>query len=275
LSNVKEYYKGYNKYYFLGAMDSVITIPALGDNFIYLYRYNQNDSLAVDPCDSSLVLRTLREHNLKLKTILITHHHWDHIAGIADLKRKTDCKIIGADKQRIPSIDSVVEDGQILPIGNRIVRVIATPGHTRTSVCYYMEPSAGNENGILWTGDTLFVGGCGRLLECDAQTMWESLQRLASLPDETLVYCGHDYTLENYEFASGIEPNNQAVKERLDQIRQSQTQGKLTVPSSILQERSTNCFLRAGTPEMKVVLAMPQAQAVDVFAELRRRKDIF
>ena len=256
-------------------MDSVITIPSLGDNFIYLYRYNQNDSLAVDPSDGSLVLKILQEHGLNLKTILITHHHWDHVAGTAELKQKTGCKVIGADRRRIPGIDSVVADGQILPIGDRKVRVIATPGHTRTSVCYYMEPSAGNENGILWTGDTLFVGGCGRLIECDAQSMWTSLQRLASLPDDTLVYCGHDYTLENYEFASGIEPGNQDVKERLDQVRQLQKQGKPTVPSSILLERTTNCFLRSGTPELKASLGVPQARAVEVFAELRRRKDVF
>ena len=256
-------------------MNSVITIPALGDNFIYLYRYNQNDSIAVDPSDGSLVLRTLKEHGLNLKTILLTHHHWDHIAGIDELKRKTGCKVIGADKRRIPGIDSVVADGQILPVSDHKVRVIATPGHTSTSVCYYMEPTESNKNGILWTGDTLFVGGCGRLLECSAKSMWDSLQRLASLSNDTLVYCGHDYTLENYEFASGIEPGNQVVKERLDQVRQLQTQGKLTVPSSILLERSTNCFLRAGTPELKAALGMPHAQAVEVFAELRRRKDVF
>jgi len=256
-------------------MDSVITIPALGDNFIYLCRYNRNDSFAVDPCDGSLVLRAMKEHGLNLKMILITHHHWDHVAGTAELKQKTGCKVIGADKRRIPGIDLVVEDEQILPVAGGKVRVIATPGHTRTSVCYYMEPSAGNENGILWTGDTLFAGGCGRLLECDAQAMANSLQRLVSLPDDTLVYCGHDYTLENYEFASGIEPGNQVVKERLDQVRRLQTQGKLTVPSSILQEKTTNCFLRVGTQEMKAALDMPQAQAVEVFAELRRRKDVF
>ncbi|MGB2863970.1 MAG: hydroxyacylglutathione hydrolase [Sedimentisphaerales bacterium] len=256
-------------------MDSIITIPALGDNFIYLCRYNKNDSFAVDPSDGSLVLRTLKEHGLNLKTILITHHHWDHVAGTVELKQKTGCKVIGADKRRIPGIDSVVEDGQILTLGGGKVRVIATPGHTSTSVCYYKEPSAGNKNGILWTGDTLFVGGCGRLLECNAQSMAESLQRLASLLDDTLVYCGHDYTLENYEFAFGIEPGNQAIKDRLDQVKQAQKQGELTVPSSILLERTTNCFLRAGTPELKAALGMPQAQAVEVFAELRRRKDVF
>ena len=256
-------------------MNSVINIPALGDNFIYMYRYNQNDSFAVDPSDGSLVLRTMKQHGLNLKMILLTHHHWDHVAGTGELKQKTGCKVIGADKRRIPGIDSVVADGKILEVGDRRVRVIATPGHTSTSVCYYMEPPAGNENGILWTGDTLFVGGCGRLLESNAQTMWDSLQKLASLPEGTLVYCGHDYTLENYEFASGIEPGNQIVKERLEQVRQLQTRGKLTVPSSILLERNTNCFLRADTSDMKAALDMQDAQAVEVFAELRRRKDFF
>jgi len=256
-------------------MDSVITIPALGDNFIYLYPYSQNDSLAVDPCDSSSVLRALKQHDLNLKTVLVTHHHWDHVAGIDELKRKTGCKVIGADKRRIPGIDSVVADGQILPVGDSKVRVIATPGHTKTSVCYYMEPSINGKYGIVWTGDTMFIGGCGRLLECNAQSMWDSLQKLASLPDETLVYCGHDYTLENYEFASGIEPGNQIVKERLAQIRQLQIQGKPTVPSSILLEKVTNCFLRAGTPELKAAIGMPDARDVDVFEELRRRKDVF
>ena len=256
-------------------MNSVITIPALGDNFIYLYRYNQNESLAIDPGDGSLVSRTLKEHGLNLKAILLTHHHWDHVADTDELKRKTGCKVIGADKRRIPGIDSVVSDGQILSVGDSRLRVIATPGHTSTSVCYYLEPSAGNKNGILWTGDTLFIGGCGRLLECNAKSMAESLQKLASLPDDTLVYCGHDYTLENYEFALGIEPENQVVKERLEQIKQMLKRGELTVPSTMLQERNTNCFLRAGTPELKAALGMQDAQAVEIFAELRRRKDIF
>ena len=256
-------------------MDSVITIPALGDNFIYLCRYDKNNSFAVDPGDGSLVIRAMKEHDLNLKMILCTHHHWDHIAGVTELKQKTGCKVIGADKRRITGIDLVVTDGQILPVSYRKVRVIATPGHTSTSVCYYMEPSAGNENGLLWTGDTLFIGGCGRLLERDAQSMYESLQKLASLPDETLVYCGHDYTLENYEFASGIEPENQAVRDRLDQVRRLLKQGRLTVPSNMLLERTTNCFLCAGTPELKAALGMQDAQAVEVFAELRRRKDVF
>jgi len=256
------------------AMDSVITIPALGDNFIYLYRYNRSNALVVDPSDASLVLGTLKEHSLDLTTILVTHHHWDHTAGTAELKEKTGCKVTGPDKQRIPGIDSVVEDGEILTIGNTKIQVIATPGHTRTAVCYYVQPS-NNKNGILWTGDTLFIGGCGRLLECNARSMWDSLLKLASLPDDTLVYCGHDYTVENYQFALSIEPSNQAVKRCLSKVRQAQRAGKQSVPSTMSRERTTNPFLRADTSELKTALNMPQAQAVEVFAELRRRKDFF
>jgi hydroxyacylglutathione hydrolase len=256
-------------------MDSVITIPALGDNLIHLYRYDRSDSLAVDPGESSAVVTTLKEHGLALKTILITHHHWDHTAGAAELKQKTGCTVISGDNRRTPGIDQVVEDGRILTLGNTKIQVLATPGHTRTSVCYYVQPAGRNDSGILFTGDTLFVGGCGRLLECDAQSMWESLQRLASLPDDTLVYCGHDYTLENYEFASSIEPDNPAVRQRLDEIKQARRQGGPTVPSTMLQEKATNPFLRTDTPELKAALGMPQGRAVEVFAELRARKDVF
>ena len=256
-------------------MEQLITIPALGDNFIYLYRYDNSDVLAVDPGDYSSVLDTLKRHNLNLTTILATHHHWDHIGGIAELKKKTGCKVIGSDKQGMPGIDEIVEDGQIITIDKTRIQVIATPGHTRSAVCYYLPPTDENEAGILWTGDTLFIGGCGRLLECNAQTMWDSLQKLAALPDRTYVYCGHDYTLENYEFAHEIEPHNQSVEKRLSDIKQKIQQGKFTVPSTMLQEKETNIFLRSGTSEIKNALNMPDAGEVEIFAELRRRKDVF
>ncbi len=177
-------------------MDSVITIPALGDNLIYLYRYNKSACLVVDPSDCSSVLRILREQELSLKMILITHHHWDHTGGVAELKQKTGCKVVGADKRRIRGLDQLVADGEILPVGDADARVIATPGHTSTSVCYYVPPSGTNVSGVLWTGDTLFVGGCGRLFEGNAKSMWKSLQKLASLPDETL----KKVLLEKYYF---------------------------------------------------------------------------
>jgi len=256
-------------------MDRVITIPALGDNFIYLYKYSETDAFAVDPAESTGVLKALKDNGLTLSAILITHHHYDHTGGTGELKRRTGCKIIGGDRRRISGIDSVVEDGQILSSGDAKVQVIAAPGHTSTGVCYYLQSSSHDESGVLWTGDMLFIGGCGRLLECDARTMWASLLKLASLPDDTLVYCGHDYTLENYEFALTIEPYNQAVLQRLEEIRRQQSEGGQTVPSTMLQEKTTNPFLRADTPQMRSALNMPNAPAEDVFAELRRRKDIF
>ncbi len=256
-------------------MESVVTIPAFGDNFIYLYRYEKNNALVVDPCDSSAVLKSLNKHNLNLNTILITHHHWDHTGGISDLKKKTGCKVVGPDKRRIPAIDHLVDDGQVLKMGDINIRVISTPGHTSTSVCYYIPASDENEHKILWTGDTLFVGGCGRILECNARTMFDSLLKLAYLPDDTLIYCGHDYTLENYEFALTIEPDNKDVGQRLLEIKQTIRTGGFTVPSTILQEKTTNIFLRSDTSAVKTALKMPNAGAVDVFAELRRQKDFF
>ena len=152
---------------------------------------------------------------------------------------------------------------------------MATPGHTRTSVCYYVPPQTDDEPGVVYTGDTLFVGGCGRLVECDAATMWESLQKLAALPPETLVYCGHDYTLENYEFAVAIAPDSRRFRDRLAEVQKAVEYGHLTVPSTIAQERATNIFLRADNPQIKAALGMPDAESHEVFAELRRRKDLF
>lgn len=255
-------------------MDSVITIPAFGDNFIYLCQYSADKVFAIDPCDASAVLRCLDEYDLTLCQILVTHHHWDHTAGIAELKNKTGCKVIGSDK-KIPGIDLVVKDGRILPFEDKNIQVFATPGHTQSSVCYYLQPDTENNKGYLWTGDTLFIAGCGRLLEGGADSMWHSLCRLTTLPDDTLVYPGHDYTLENYRFALSIIPEDQAIRQRIKNIMLLQKEGKPTVPSTISLEKRTNLFLRADTHELRAALNMPEAQAVEIFAELRRRKDRF
>jgi hydroxyacylglutathione hydrolase len=255
-------------------MDEVTVISALGDNFIYLWRTSEHEVFAVDPSDASAVAPVLAECGMRLTAVLATHDHWDHVAGITELKKKTGCTVIGGDR-RISGIDRVVRDDDMLTVGGENVRVVATPGHTRTSLCYYMPPSERNSSGILWTGDTLFTGGCGRLFECDAKTMWKSLQKLACLPQETLVYCGHDYALENYEFALTIEPDNDAVRHRLGELKQAISCGGRTVPSTIGQEKLTNPFLRADTPELRTALKLPQAPAAEVFAELRHRKDRF
>jgi len=255
-------------------MEPVITLPALGDNYIYLYQCDKNNTLVVDPGDGSTVLGVLEDQGLALTTVLATHHHFDHVSGVKELKKKTGCEIIGSDKNSISVIDRVVRDRDVIEIGSTKIVVITTQGHTQDSVCYYVQPSK-EHSGILFTGDTLFIGGCGRPIECDALIMWDSLQKLAALPDDTLVYPGHNYTEENYEFALTIEPNNTLVKRSLQTIKKWQRLGKPTVPSNIGQERATNIFLRADHPEIKSALNMSNSTGSEVFAELRRRKNIF
>ena len=255
-------------------MNSVITIPALGDNYIYLCQCEQVSALIVDPGDGTAALHALKKQGLDLAAVLATHHHFDHIGGINQLKRKTGCEIVGPDQYRISSIDRVVKDGDVINLAGVTIQVISTPGHTSTSVCYYVQPSE-SRVGIVFTGDTLFRGGCGRLIECDAKRMWDSIQKISRLPDDTLVYPGHDYTEENYEFALTIEPNKDAVKKHLQEIRELQRLSKPTVPSTIAQEKESNIFLRADAHEVKAALNMPKADAAEVFARLRRLKDVF
>jgi len=176
-------------------MESVIEITALSDNYIYIYRYGKNNAFVVDPGDARSVFNELEKYNISLTYIFITHHHYDHTGGVQELKKKTGSKLVSSEK------------AEILHIGEVNIKTIPTPGHTRDSVCYYIEPSK-QDHGILFTGDTLFIGGCGRPMECDSSTMWSSLKKLKALPDETVVYPGHDYTEENYEFALTIEPHN-------------------------------------------------------------------
>ena len=242
--------------------NSVITIPALGDNYIYLCKCGDNQVFAVDPGDVSSVLKTLESQHLNLVTILVTHHHYDHTAGIDELKKKTGCNVIAANK------------AGIIHIGSLNIQPILTPGHTQDSVCYYVQPYE-KHTGLLFTGDTLFIGGCGRLNECSAQTMWNSLQKIVALPDDTLVYPGHNYTEENYEFALTIEPYNNLVKKTLQTIKDWQKQGRPTVPSTIGCERATNVFLRAFDPAIKSAINMSNSTDSEVFAELRKRKNQF
>jgi hydroxyacylglutathione hydrolase len=241
----------------------------MGDNYVYVVDCGGRCAFAVDPGESSGVLDVLQEKQLQLAAVLVTHHHIDHIGGIDDLKKRTGCQVIAADAVRLPFADRIVAGGDDFYIGNILINVISTPGHTSSSVCYLAKPA--EESPMLFTGDTMFVNGCGRIFEGDAAEMRSSMQRLAALPDETEVYCGHDYTVENYEFALTITPDDAELAERLDQVRQTEPK----VPSTIGMEKRFNPFLRTDHPEIAAGVGLENATLDAVFAELRRRKDVF
>lgn len=255
-------------------MKEMRIIPALSDNYVYLFPYG-SEAFVIDPGEASPVLQVLSEMGIQLAAILNTHHHMDHVGGNRELKRKTGCHVMGPDDSRIPCLEQAVMEGETLEFGPVRIQVMATPGHTTSHVSYYVSVSDDRDQGIVWTGDTLFLGGCGRLFEGSPETMWDSLCKLTSLPEGVLLYCGHEYTVINYSFASMIEPGNRAVKQKLFKYTEMRKAGKETVPSTIGQEKMTNPFLRSGTTEMKHALKMPNASSVEIFAELRKRKDTY
>ncbi len=232
----------------------MVNIRALGDNWIHVFEYEPGKALVVDPGESRGVLECLEEKKLALAILLVTHHHLDHVGGVQALKKETGCQVVGADASRIKGLDRLVCDGEKVAAGGLTFEVIATPGHTSTSVCYYSADI--KPNGVVFTGDTLFIGGCGRLFEGSGEQMYHALSRLAQLPDETLVCCGHDYTLENLEFARTIEPENDQILEQLKRARQHPP-----CDSTIRQEKLSNVFVRAGS--------------VQEFSQRRQMKDVF
>ncbi|HEG44059.1 MAG TPA: hydroxyacylglutathione hydrolase [Phycisphaerales bacterium] len=242
-------------------MQKIITIPALGDNFIYLCEYEAGRVFVVDPGEARSVVSALEKHCLELSHILITHNHFDHCGGVAALVEKFGCEVITPSGE----IDRTVS------IGLEEVTVIATPGHTAGSVCYYLG-AVEKYPPVVFTGDTLFVSGCGRIFECSAKTMYDSLLKLASLDDETVVYPGHDYTDENYRFALQFDGDNKIIRERLIEIKTDPTSA---FTSTVGLEKQTNPFLRASLPGIKAALDMAGATDVETFAELRRRKNSF
>ena len=248
-------------------------IPLLQDNYGYLlHEPVAKVTAVVDPAVSEPILRALAKRNWSLYYILNTHHHYDHTGGNLELKRTTGCKIIGPrhDSDRIPGIDLGVFDGDTVRIGNAEGEVITVDGHTHGHIAYWFR-----ESHALFCGDTLFSLGCGRLFEGKPEEMWESLKRLRALPDETLVFCGHEYTQANARFALGIDPDNPDLLARAQEVEKKRAKGQSTVPSSLETERRANPFLRADAEAIARAVGMEGALPAKVFAEIRRRKDAF
>lgn len=248
-------------------------IPLLQDNYGYLIRDPKGNATAiVDPAVAEPILRALAKRHWGLDYILNTHHHYDHTGGNLDLKQATDCKVIGAryDSERIPGIDLGLADGDTVRIGEAEGEVIAVNGHTHGHIAYWFR-----ESRALFCGDTLFSLGCGRLFEGKPEEMWGSLERLRALPDETLVLCGHEYTLANARFALSVDPDNPDLLARAEEVERKRANGESTVPSTMEMERRTNPFLRADTRTIARTIGMEGEPPAQIFAELRRRKDVF
>ena len=248
-------------------------IPAFSDNYIYLLRDTASDAVGiVDPGTAGPALEALESRKLRLTDILLTHHHDDHIGGVAELKQRYGARVVGprSETGRIPGMDETVAEGDAVTFGAEQAQVFETPGHTRGHISLWFEKAE-----ALFSGDTLFALGCGRLFEGTPQDMWRSLLKLRPLPEETRVYCGHEYTLSNAKFAVTVDPGNEELKRRADEIARLRADGRPTIPTTIGLERRTNPFLRADDPAVQAAVGMSGDDPVAVFGEIRRRKDNF
>ncbi len=246
---------------------------ALSDNYCFLVHEPGSQLTAViDTPDVAAIEAALDHTGWQLTHILNTHHHFDHAGGNLELKARHGATIVGprADADRIPGIDIEVGDGDVYDLGGARARVLDVPGHTRGHIAYHFADS-----GVAFVGDTLFVLGCGRLFEGTPAQMWNSLQKLMALPDDTVVYCAHEYTQANARFALSVDPDNPALVERAREIDTLRAAGTPTVPTSLALEKATNPFLRPMSPTLRATLGMQDASDVEVFAETRRRKDNF
>jgi len=247
--------------------------PCLQDNYGFLLHDPASGlTAAVDTPEVAPIEAALARHGWQLDYILNTHHHHDHAGGNLALKERTGCTIVGAasDAARIPGIDIQLTEGDVFELGECRAVILDTPGHTIGHIIYHFP-----DERVAFVGDTLFALGCGRLFEGTPEQMWDSLQKISALPDETRLYCAHEYTQANARFARALEPDNQALISRCTEIDRLRAAGQPTVPTTVSLEKATNPFLRPGSPLLRATLAMPEASPVDVFAETRRRKDRF
>jgi hydroxyacylglutathione hydrolase len=257
----------------------VVPVPQLSDNYAYLLIDTDAQVAGVVDCaEAAPVLAEAARRQLRLVALLATHHHFDHVGGNLDLLTAVpDLRIYGSatDAPRIPGITDRLHDGDRVMVGSLTGTVILIPAHTSGHVAYHFA-----SEDVLFTGDTLFAGGCGRLFEGDAPQMMASLARLAALPDTTRIFCGHEYTEKNLRFAAMLEPSNRALQEKLARVHQLRRAGTPTVPTTLADERATNPFLRTDSPELAATVRarvpdLPPDDRVALFAAVRTLKDHF
>jgi hydroxyacylglutathione hydrolase len=257
-------------------MLTVTPIEAFTDNYIWcLHEPGSTDAFVVDPGDAGVVLQALDQQGLQLAGILITHHHFDHTGGLEQLLEHRQVPVYGPQNPAISLISQRLSAGDCITALGREFEVIEVPGHTLDHIAFY----GAGDIPLLFCGDTLFAGGCGRLFEGDASTMYQSLSRLAGLPADTLVYCAHEYTLANLAFAAAVEPGNAQLQARIVRDTASRDQNTPTVPSQLALELATNPFLRSGQPELATHMRdrarVDPADPIAVFAAVRGWKDSF
>ncbi len=256
-------------------MVKIIRIPAFKDNYIWLLvNQHKQAAVVVDPGEAKPVLDLLEKNNLNLIGILITHHHWDHTGGVSELVEKTAAPVYGGVHEPITGLTHPLQEGDQVSFKelDLTLKILDIPGHTLGHIAYY-------NSEFVFTGDTLFTAGCGRLFEGTAEQMYSSLAKIKSLPSSTEVYCGHEYTLANLKFAKVIEPENKAIKNRLDEVQHLREQGLATVPAPLSIELETNPFLR--TDQLNVIKAVEAhfkttfKSKSQIFLAIRQWKDHF
>ena len=251
----------------------LVTLPCLADNYAYLIHDPATGATGVvDVPEAAPILAELARREWVLSDILLTHHHDDHIGGVAALRAATGARVWGAaaDRHRLPPLDKALVEGDAVPFGSQSAAVLEVPGHTIGHIAFVFA-----EAGLAFTGDSLMAAGCGRLFEGTPQQMWASLQKLAALPPETLICSGHEYTTSNLSFAATIEPANPRLARRQHEVARARGEGLPSVPVPLEEELATNPFLRAGLAEVKAAVGMAGAPDAAVFAEIRARKDRF
>jgi hydroxyacylglutathione hydrolase len=247
--------------------------PCLSDNYgVLLHDPESGATASIDAPEAAPVEAALKETGWRLTDILVTHHHGDHTAGIPELKRQYKCRVVAPrrEAQRIADVDETVAEGDTVRVGSLQGRVIDTPGHTAGHISYFFPADK-----FAFVGDTLFSIGCGRVIEGDAQMMWQSLLKLRGLPDDTQFFCGHEYTEANIRFAKTIEPDNGQLATRAAEVVKLRAAGKPTIPATIGAEKAENPFLRADLPDVAKTVGLAGSPAWKVFAEIRERKNKF